>query len=194
MREGLCRAAGAASLIGLAAWGCSGALAPQPALTPESEEPEEPVLLGRLSREEIEAAVPDWVTATVEAVPDAEAALALAAAGRGAEVEIYLGTWCSDSRRELGRFWRALDDVGGFVPFHVEYIGVDREKVEPRDLIGGVEIGWVPTFVVSADGRELGRVVEESPNGIEVDLLALLRRDVTGLLSATVDTESDREP
>ena len=48
------------------------------------EEPE-PVLVGPLSRAEIEAAVPDWIVAQIEARPDVEQAIEMAAAGAAAE-------------------------------------------------------------------------------------------------------------
>ncbi len=100
----------------------------------------------------------------------------------GAEVTVFLGTWCSDSRREVPRLWRALDQVGGEVPFDLTYVAVDREKDEPADLLAGQEIEYVPTFIVRRDGHEVGRVVEEAPDGIEADLLALLTGAKTGVL------------
>ena len=145
----------------------------------------EPELLGPLNRAEIEAAVPDWVAAQVEASPDAEMAAAMAGAGPpGSRVTVYLGTWCSDSRRELARFWRALDQAGGEVVFELDYVGVDRDKKRPAERLAGLGLEYVPTFVVEIDGVEAGRIVEESPNGIEHDLAALLRGEVTGLVTA----------
>ena len=77
------------------------------------------------------------------------------------------------------------------MPFEVTYIGVDRDKTEPRDLVEGAGLELVPTFIVTLNGRELGRVVEESPNGIEADLLSLLRGDAEGLISASVGMAPD---
>ena len=145
--------------------------------------PEVPVLVGDVTREQVEEAVPAWVEAEVAAEPDREAALALAAVPPGATVTVYLGTWCSDSRRELSRFWRSLDEAGGSVPFELTYVGVDRAKQEPADRVAPAGIRYVPTFIVTRDGREVGRIVEEAPHGIEHDLLALLTGEATGLLT-----------
>lgn len=152
-----------------------------------------PVLTGRLTREEIEAADPEWVHATVRAEIDVAAANALTAVEPGAEVLVFLGTWCSDSRREVPRFWRALDQigaqVGGLVPFEVEYLAVDRSKEEPAALVEGQDLRFVPTFVVRRGGEEVGRVVEISPNGIENDLLALLTGEASGVLTGRDDLD-----
>ena len=165
---------------------CGGAGEPESPADAEAAE-EEPVLTGRVAREELEEAMPAWMGAMVEAEIDEEAAVALASVEPGAEVTVVLGTWCSDSAREVPRLWRALDQVGGLVPFEIEYLAVDREKEEPAELLTGLEIEYVPTFIVRRDGREVGRVVERAPGGIERDLLALLTGEASGVLSGRDD-------
>jgi len=159
-----------------------------------AEEPEPPVLTGRVTRDEVEAAVPDWVQAEIEAEVDTEAALTLARVDPGAEVTVYLGTWCSDSRRELSHLWRALDEAAGMVDFRLDYIAVDRDKEEPAELVEGAGLLYVPTFVVRRDGAEVGRIVEEAPHGIVADLTSLLRGEVTGVVTARDDLESKQAP
>ncbi len=149
--------------------------------------PEPPSLLGPVTRAEIEEAEPEWVAAQAEAELDAEAAQGLATVEPGAEVDVYLGTWCSDSERELARFWRALDQNFGFVPFEVRYIAVDRSDQRQPELLRDLDLRYVPTFIVRRDHREVGRMVEVSPNGIERDLLTLLTGEVEGVVSARDD-------
>ena len=151
---------------------------------------EEAALVGPATREQIEGAAPEWVQAEVEAHPDAETAKALAAVAPGAEVTIFLGTWCSDSRREVPRFWHCLDETGGAVPFKVTYVTVDRQKKEPAGPVTENGVRFLPTFIVRRDGREVGRIVETAPNGIEHDLLALL----TGKAKGVIATRTDLSP
>lgn len=148
---------------------------------------EAPVPVGPVTREEIEAADPSWVKAQVEAQPDAAAARALASVEPGAQVTVFLGTWCDDSRREVPRLWRAFDEAGGPFPFEVRYIGVDRAKKEPAELVTGSDVRYVPTFIVTRGGREVGRIVESSPRGIEQDLLAILKGEQTGMVTNSED-------
>jgi alkanesulfonate monooxygenase SsuD/methylene tetrahydromethanopterin reductase-like flavin-dependent oxidoreductase (luciferase family) len=155
-----------------------------PAVPPAAEETG-PEVVGLLSRAEIETAVPDWIGAQIEARPDVEQAAEMAGAGSlETRVTVYLGTWCSDSRRELSRFWRAIDEAGGEVAFELAYVGVNRDKDEPADRLAGLGLQYVPTFVVEIGGTETGRIVEQSPNGIEHDLAALLQGRATGLITA----------
>jgi len=147
------------------------------------KEKEEAVLVGPATREQIEGAAPEWVQAEVEAQPDAGKARALAAVAPGAEVTVFLGTWCGDSRREVPRFWRALDLAGGSIPFKISYVTVDRHKKEPAGPVTESGVQFLPTFIVRRDGREVGRIVETSPHGIENDLLALLTGKASGVIA-----------
>ena len=158
---------------------------------------EGPILLGAVTRPEIEGAMPDWLSEAMAAEPDLEAADRLLQAVIGAEVVIYLGTWCDDSRRELARLWWALDSLGVDQPSQVSYVAVDRSMTEPADQVAGVDLIRVPTIVVKRGGNELGRIVEESPHGIEIDLLALLTGGARGTITASEDLwieEADSQP
>jgi|GEM_PF-707067 len=175
----------------LSVTGVSAAPPAQPVVKPapvQAPAQETPVLVGPTTRDRIEAA-PEWTLAEVEARPEADASRELAEArpGPGAEVVVFLGTWCGDSRRELPRLWKAMDSGSGAVNFQLRYIGVDRAKKEPADLVKEYDVRYLPTFIVRRDGHEVGRIVETSPHGIEKDLLALLTGKATGVLTTRTD-------
>lgn len=151
---------------------------------------EEAVVVGQTTREQILAAVPDWAQVESDAHPDEAVARALASVEPGAEIDVFLGTWCGDSRREVPRFWRALDLAGPAVPFEVHYIGVDRQKKEPSAPVINNEILYVPTFIVRRNGQEVGRIVEDSPAGLEKDLLSLLSGQRQGVISTRSELTS----
>lgn len=152
------------------------------------------MIVGNTTREQIEEAVPEWAQAGAESTPDAGASQALAGVPPGAEVTVFLGTWCGDSQREVPRLWKALDISGGAIPFQIHYIGVDRQKKEPVAPVTNNDIRYVPTFIVQREGREVGRIVEESPNGIEKDLLALLTGQAQGLITTRTDLTAPGSP
>jgi len=182
------------SLVPFLVAACASAQTPPPApasstasTAAQPAKPPKPVLLGQITREQVEAAVPDWVQAEVDSMPDKTAVAALAAVPPGAEVTVYMGSWCGDSRREVSRLWRVLDEAGGSLPCTIHYIGVDRDKKEPADLVSGSGLRYVPTLIVRRDGHEVGRIVESSPHGVEQDLLALLSGSAHGLLTSRTD-------
>lgn len=138
---------------------------------------------GALSPDVLRSYDAKWQAAFGSAGPNIEASKGLASVPPGGEVLIVLGTWCGDSRREASRFAKALDAAGP-VPFQVTWLGVDRNKQAPGFDAKALGIRYLPTFIVSRGGREIGRVVESSPDGIELDVGALLREEKHGVLSA----------
>lgn len=153
-------------------------LSPPPANHP-APTIDKPVMTGTLARAMVEN-IPGWMSP----VPiDVDAASKLAAVAPGAEVILVIGTWCSDSKREVGRLWQALD-VAGPVPFTVALLGVDRDKKAPGLTL---EVAYVPLLIVRRGGQEVGRIIESAPNGIEKDLLALLDGSKTGIISGRAD-------
>lgn len=89
-------------------------------------------------------------------------------------IEVFLGTWCRDSQREIPRFYKIVDmlkEQGVEIP--IEYVAVDRSKTEPRELTNGRGIELVPTIIVTRGGEEIGRIVEAPASLLEDDLLAI---------------------
>jgi hypothetical protein len=91
----------------------------------------------------------------------------------GVETKIFLGTWCSDSRREVPRFLKVVDAVGGGLG-PVSMIGLDRNNKSPEALEASYNIERVPTFIFIKAGKEIGRVVETPQTTIEADMLTIV--------------------
>lgn len=171
-------------LLAMAACGAGATTARSAPSAPAAPRPAD--LVGVTSRAEIEAALPAWRDAILSAQPAREPARALAHVPPGAEVDVFLGTWCGDSRREVSRLFAALAiaEAEGPLPFALRFIGVDRAKVAPG-LSDGAELRYVPTIIVRRDGVEVGRMIETATLGVEQDLLDLLTGARSGALSLT---------
>jgi thiol-disulfide isomerase/thioredoxin len=90
-----------------------------------------------------------------------------------AEFIVFLGTWCSDSKKEVPRFLKVVDRCG--VPAErVKLYGLDRSKKSPDGLAETYGITKVPTFIVLKHGREVGRITELPQTTLEADLLTIL--------------------
>ncbi|HEU4405639.1 MAG TPA: hypothetical protein VFS43_10145 [Polyangiaceae bacterium] len=169
--------------------GGASAGAPSPMPTPKA--PTAPAQgaddLGPLEPSAIEARHESWRKAREEAAPDAEAARALRSVPPGAEVVVFLGVWCPDSRHDVPRLWKAFDQAGGPLPFSVTYVGVGRDKREPGGTAEAAGLRYVPTVVVRRGGREVGRIVESAPGGIERALADLLSGARSGVISGRAD-------
>jgi hypothetical protein len=156
-------------------------------------DPSEVVLTGPMTREQLEESLPQWIEAQMAATVHPEATRQLARVQGGARVRVFLGTWCSDSRREVSTLWRVMDENMGILPFEVEYYGVDRDTLRSDTLVAGFDLDFVPTIVVERDRIEVGRIVESAPEGLDRDLLALLEGKTQGVISGRPELSS-KEP
>lgn len=91
------------------------------------------------------------------------------------EITIVLGTWCGDSKLQVPRFIKILDALG-FQEQQLILIGVDAQKKAENGLIDHLNIERVPTFIISAQGKELGRITESPKETLEQDLLNILKK------------------
>ena len=88
-------------------------------------------------------------------------------------ITIVMGTWCSDSRREVPRFLRLLDSI----PLKEEKISlicVDRKKESPEGNVADLEIKFVPTFIIFRNNKEIGRIIETPYKSLEQDLKEII--------------------
>lgn len=88
-------------------------------------------------------------------------------------VIIVLGTWCPDSRREVPRFFRIMDDLG-IQDERIKILCLDRSKSIPGEDISDLEVYFVPTFILFRNEKEIGRIVEMPEYNIEMDLFNIL--------------------
>ena len=93
----------------------------------------------------------------------------------GKTIEVFFGSWCSDSQREVPRLMATLESI--HVP--ITLIAVDSNpatrNVSPTGEETGKYIFRVPTIIVYEDGQEVGRLVEYPKLSIERDLVNLIQ-------------------
>ncbi len=89
------------------------------------------------------------------------------------KIKIILGTWCSDSRREVPRFLKVLDFIG-FQDDNLAIINVDRAKNGLSDETADLEIELVPTIIIYENNKEIGRIIETPNETLEKDLIEIV--------------------
>lgn len=88
-------------------------------------------------------------------------------------ITIVMGTWCSDSRREVPRFYKILDYLG-YPSDKVKLIMVNRNKKGSSDETDGLNIERVPTIIFYENDKELGRIVEYPQESLDKDMVKIL--------------------
>ncbi|GMT45929.1 MAG: hypothetical protein IEMM0006_1761 [bacterium] len=135
------------------------------------------VLVGLYTRNELEHGIfSRWFNKEYKDYhPDATAVKEIAKKINKTTITIVFGSWCGDSRMQVGRFYKVLDDAG-FDTGHVKNIAVLRSLKAGDTDISGLHIRRVPTFIISYQGKEIGRIVESPKVSLEADLATILNK------------------
>ena len=86
-------------------------------------------------------------------------------------IDIYFGTWCPDSQREVPHLLKALEFNANVSK---TLIALDGHKSDPLGLAKSAAVQYTPTFVVFVNNQEVGRVVERPKKDLISDINAML--------------------
>lgn len=90
------------------------------------------------------------------------------------KIVCVMGTWCSDSRREVPHFYKILDMLK-FDEKNLKVYSVDRKKQAEGYDIDQYVIEKVPTFIFYKNDSELGRIIETPQETLERDILKIIQ-------------------
>lgn len=92
-------------------------------------------------------------------------------------IEIFFGTWCGDSKREVPRFLKLLHAIS-FPEKNITLIGLGNGdslyKQSPQHEEAGKGIFRVPTLIIYRNGVEINRINEFPVLSLERDLLNII--------------------
>lgn len=94
------------------------------------------------------------------------------------QFEIFMGTWCGDSRREVPRMYKILE-YAGVKPAQIKLVMVDDHNSTYKQSPGHEEkaklIHRVPDLIVYEHKKEMNRIVEYPVVSLEKDLLVIMK-------------------
>lgn len=105
--------------------------------------------------------------------PDSEAMKVIKTNLPEYEVKIFMGTWCSDSKREVPKFYKILE-LADYDMEKVALYGMDRQKTTPKNLQDVYDIKRVPTIIFYQNGEETNRFVEYPQETMEEDIAKIV--------------------
>ncbi|HEY0158763.1 MAG TPA: HEAT repeat domain-containing protein [Thermoanaerobaculia bacterium] len=135
-----------------------------------------PLVVGPVTVEQIVQTVPSYGEGRAAYQPDITVVEMMKSYVRaGDRVEVYMGTWCEDSAREVPKFMRISDDLKSQygVELPATFVAVDRSKQQPAKLLEGKNLAKVATFIYYRGDQELGRIEERPTSLFEDDLLTI---------------------
>ncbi len=129
-----------------------------------------------ISREQVLSASQEWKENYDGFQPKSEQIDALKSKlGNDLKIEIYLGLWCPDSRRNVPPFLKILDEIK--TPIPVRFVSVQKKPTQQiRYYVDNVRVERVPTFIFRRGEKEIGRIVENPRVGLVEDMIAILSK------------------
>jgi len=89
------------------------------------------------------------------------------------EILVFMGTWCGDSKKEVPRFYKVLEEVA-YPMEKLKVVALDNAKEHykksPNGEEKGLHIHKVPTFIFYKEGKEVNRIVEHPITSFEADI------------------------
>lgn len=133
------------------------------------------MLLGLVNREGFKNELfLDWYKENFnEHILDSTTIEALAPKLNNITIKVFMGSWCSDSQREIPALYKILD-AAKFDFTRLSMVAVSHDKDTPNQLEKGLDIEYVPTIIIYKEGKEIGRFVEFAQENLEKDLLAII--------------------
>jgi hypothetical protein len=133
------------------------------------------MLYGQITVEDLFKEFPDWKESYNQYKPDKAILDSISVTPRKIGVEIFLGTWCSDSEREVPRFLKIIDESKCILPDNIKIWAVDRNKSLGSGISQKKSITRVATFIFLVDNEEIGRIIESPKSGrLEEDIRAIV--------------------
>ncbi len=133
-----------------------------------------PPIIGPTTLDEILDHSPQYRRGMEEYRPKPEAVALLRTLRQRVEIEVWFGSWCPHCRVVVPRFLKTMQ-ASANANIAITYHGV------PRDLAGYAPIAekqvkGLPTFIFLKNGKEIGRIRGEPPQGtIEEEIVRILR-------------------
>lgn len=92
-------------------------------------------------------------------------------------IKIFFGTWCGDTKREMPRLLKVLDEMG-FPREKISFIALSSDETTYKQSLKREEKGYyifrVGSYIIEKNGVEMNRIVEFPVFSMEQDLLAIL--------------------
>ena len=144
-----------------------------------TEEGKKPYLLGKIDKEGLSSAnYQEWfLNGYNEYRPNEDVIDKLSEKLKEYNIQVFMGTWCGDSRREVPRFYKILE-AANYALDQLTVVAVsakpDLYKQSPDHEEKGLNIHRVPTFIFYKNDKEVNRIIEHPVTTLEEDILNIL--------------------
>ncbi len=129
------------------------------------------LLIGETNPDEI-FLLKDWKEIYDNYKPDEKVINKIDALNKEFEVEIYLGTWCKDSKSNVPKLIKILKAIRRA---KVRYFAILWRKAERSEIYKLKDIKRIPTIIFYSKEKEIGRIIENPKKTLEKDTFEIIK-------------------
>lgn len=89
-------------------------------------------------------------------------------------IDIFFGTWCHDSQREVPRILSILKE-NTQITSRLVALGID--KSDPKNLGETNNVKYTPTMIIRVGDKEIGRIVERPIDSLVSDITGFIKKN-----------------
>jgi thioredoxin 1 len=130
-----------------------------------------PLQLGDLSSNELLASYPTFSSPYNAFAVTSQEFTVIEQWGSDLRIDVFFGTWCHDSQREVPRLLKLLSQNK---VVNVKLIALDYQKSDPQGLSKSKNVKYTPTIIVYKNNREVGRIIERPKVSLLDDINAFI--------------------
>ena len=129
------------------------------------------LLIGETNPDEI-FLLKDWKEIYDNYKPDEKVISKINFLSKEFEVEIYLGTWCKDSKSNVPKLIKIFEAIK---KAKVKYFAILWRKAERSEIYKLKDIERIPTIIFYSKGKEIGRIIENPQKTLEKDMFEIIK-------------------
>ena len=134
------------------------------------------ILYGYCTREALESNGDGWFKAEYDSYTVKTETFNFELPEKFDSVQVFMGTWCDDSRREVPRFCKIFD-LEYFKGIPITFICMDSNKTVDVVDVEEFYVQFAPTIIFYKKGEELCRIIEQPrTESLESDIMDLMER------------------
>ena len=89
-------------------------------------------------------------------------------------IKIFMGTWCHDSKREIPRLIKILDNLK-FSESKIDIIALTKDKKGYFKDYSKYKVLNTPTIIFYLDNNEIGRIIEKPKDSLEAAISLIIK-------------------
>ena len=89
-------------------------------------------------------------------------------------IKVFMGTWCHDSKREIPRLIKILDNLK-FSESKMDIIALTKDKKGYFKDYSKYKVLNTPTIIFYLDNNEIGRIIEKPKDSLEAAISLIIK-------------------